>query len=88
MNWHSSLYVSAGKDGLSVLWDLNSEKYVNKQKWDLGQVSNIKFHSDGKNNLIVTTTGVTDGILNVIDMRDMKPIYHDFLSITINGVSL
>ena len=76
MNWQSSLCVSAGKDGLCALWDLNSEKCVNKQKWHLGQVSNIKFHSDGKNNLIITT-GVTDGILNVVDMRDMKPIFHE-----------
>ena len=76
MNWQSSLCVSAGKDGLCALWDLNSEKCVSKQKWHLGQVSNIKFHSDGKNNLIVTT-GVTDGILNVVDMREMKPIFHE-----------
>ena len=76
MNWQSSLCVSAGKDGLCALWDLNNEKCINKQKWHLGQVSNIKFHSDGKNNLIITT-GVTDGILNVVDMRDMKPIFHE-----------
>ena len=76
MNWQSSLCVSAGKDGLCALWDLNSEKCVNKQKWHLGQVSNIKFHSDGKNNFIITT-GVTDGILNVVDMREMKPIFHE-----------
>ena len=76
MNWQSSLCVSAGKDGLCALWDLNSEKCVSKQKWHMGQVSNIKFHSDGKNNLIITT-GVTDGILNVIDMREMKPIFHE-----------
>jgi len=76
MNWQSSLCVSAGKDGLCALWDLNSEKCVSKQKWHLGQVSNIKFHSDGKNNLIITT-GVTDGILNVVDMREMKPVFHE-----------
>ena len=76
MNWQSSLCVSAGKDGLCALWDLNSEKCVSKQKWHLGQVSNIKFHQDGNNNLIITT-GVTDGILNVVDMREMKPIFHE-----------
>ena len=76
MNWQSSLCVSSGKDGLCALWDLNSEKCVSKQRWHLGQVSNIKFHSDGKNNLIITT-GVTDGILNVVDMRQMKPIFHE-----------
>ena len=76
MNWQSSLCVSAGKDGLCALWDLNSEKCVSKQKWHMGQVSNIKFHSDGNNNLIITT-GVTDGILNVVDMREMKPVFHE-----------
>ena len=76
MNWQSSLCVSAGKDGLCALWDINGEKCISKNRWHSSQVSNIKFHSDVKNNLIITT-GVSDGILNVVDMRDMKQIFHE-----------
>lgn len=75
LNWQSSLCVSAGKDGLCALWDLNNEKCIGKQKWHMSQVSNIVFHSDKQNNLIITT-GVSDGILNVVDMRSMKQIFH------------
>ena len=76
INWQSSLCVSAGKDGLCALWDINNEKCISKNKWHSSQVSNIKFHSDTNNNLIITT-GVSDGILNVVDMRNMKQIFHE-----------
>ena len=78
MNWQSSLVVSAGKDGLCALWDLNNEKCISKNKWHMGQVSNIIFHSDVKNNNnLIITSGISDGIINVVDMRDMKQIYHE-----------
>lgn len=76
MNWMSSLCLSAGKDGLVALWDLNAEKCIDKKKWHNSQVSNIIFHQDMKNNLIITT-GVSDGILNVVDMRDMKNVFRE-----------
>ena len=76
MNWQSSLCISTDKTGLCALWDINSEKCVSKNKWHMSQVSNVIFHSDVKNNLIITT-GVNDGILNVVDMRDMKKIFHE-----------
>jgi WD40 repeat protein len=76
LNWASSLAVTGGRDGLIGIWDLNSEKCISKNKWHLGQISNIIFHSDGKNNLIIST-GVSDGIINVVDMRDMKKIFNE-----------
>ena len=74
MNWLSSLCVSAGKDGLCAIWDLNAEKCIGKHKWHNSQVSNIKFHQDNKNNFIITT-GVADGILNVVDMKNMQSVF-------------
>ena len=38
MNWQSSLCVSAGKDGLCALWDINNEKCISKNKWHSSQV--------------------------------------------------
>ena len=94
LNWQSSLCVSAGRDGLIAVWDLNNEKCVHKGKWHMGQVSNIQFYSNGKDKNLIMTTGVNDGLLNIVDMRNMekifsKPIHKaaiNFLGVTKNNL--
>lgn len=73
--WRSSLCVSGGRDGLVALWDINSEKCVLSQKWHMGQIANIKLHSDSNNTNLIITTGINDGIINVIDMRNNKKVF-------------
>lgn len=73
--WKSSLCVSGGRDGLVALWDINSEKCVMSAKLHMGQISNIKLHSDANNSNLIITTGINDGVINVIDMRTNKKVF-------------
>lgn len=75
MDWKASLCVSGGRDGLVALWDINNEKCITKQKWHMGQISNIKLHTDSNNSNLIITTGVNDGIINVVDMRTNLKIF-------------
>jgi WD40 repeat protein len=67
--WANSLCVTAGRDGLVGLWDINTEKCLFSQNIHKGQVSKIKLHSDGLDTNMIITTGISDGLLNILDMR-------------------
>ena len=41
----------------------------------MGQISNIKLHSDNNATNLIITTGINDGIINVIDMKSNKKVF-------------
>ena len=67
--WRNSLCVSGSRDGLICLWDINTQKCLLSQAIHKGQVSKIKFHTDDLNTNLIITTGINDGLMNIIDMR-------------------
>lgn len=76
MEWKKSLVVAGCRDGSLSLWDLNQEKaFLVQNGYHNGQISKIKFHSDGLDNNLIITTGLNDGILNIMDMRTNKKIF-------------
>jgi WD40 repeat protein len=67
--WSNSLCVTAGRDGLVALWDINTEKCLLSQNLHKGQVSRLKLHTDGLDTNMIITAGISDGLVNIIDMR-------------------
>ena len=73
--WQSSLAVTGGRDGTVALWDLNNEKCILSSKWHSGQIANIKLHSDFNESNLIISTGINDGVINVVDMKSNTKIY-------------
>jgi WD40 repeat protein len=73
--WVNSLCVTAGRDGLVALWDINTEKCLLSQNLHKGQLGKIKFHSDTIDTNLILTAGTSDGMLNIIDMRTNGVIF-------------
>jgi WD40 repeat protein len=71
-DWRNSLCVSAGRDGLVALWDINTERCLQSQTLHKGQIGRIKFHTDDLDTNLIITGGMNDGVVNVIDMRTSK----------------
>lgn len=74
--WINSLCVTAGRDGLLGLWDINTEKCLFSQNIHKGQISKVKFHSDGLDCNLIITAGINDGMINLIDMRTNNIIFN------------
>ena len=73
--WRNSLVVSGGRDGVVGFWDINYERLVGAKPLHRGSVSKIVFFDDGVDINLVLTAGIEDGVLNVMDMRTLKPVF-------------
>ncbi len=93
-NWFNSLCFSSDKNGIVAFWDINLQNCISNIKLHKGEVTNIIFYEDiiSNNNNLVITSGY-DGIINVINLNNLKIIYSkciyngniSFISITINN---
>lgn len=73
--WKNSLCVSAGRDGIIGIWDINQEVCINSHKVHNGQMNRIKFHSDECDTNLIITAGMNDGVLSAIDMRSNTKVF-------------
>lgn len=60
-----------------AFWDINTGKAIKTSRPHEGAVSKIKFYSDGGDNNIIVSAGLTDGLLCVHDMRTNGVIKSD-----------
>lgn len=72
-DWHNSLVVSGDKNGVLVFWDINKGEPFHKVSGHKGAVNCIKF-SDPDRDALVATAGIKDGIVNLFDLRTLKPV--------------
>ena len=65
--------VSGDKSGLVVFWDINKGEAFHKVKAHKGAVNCVKL-SDPRHDSLVVTAGIKDGIVNLFDLRTLKPV--------------
>lgn len=57
-----------------IIQDINSGKSFKKVQAHGGAVACVHLFSDSVNTHLICTSGINDGMLNIFDMRNNKPI--------------
>lgn len=57
------------------MWDVNNGKIVRQWQGHNGPVSKIQFYSDGADSNLIMSSGIKDGVLEVVDMRSHAPVF-------------
>lgn len=74
-DWRNSLVVSGDKSGVVAFWDINQGQPFKIFKGHQGAISQVVLHSDGNQNNLILTAGITDGLLCIHDMRSNKLVF-------------
>ena len=73
--WYNSLCVSGDRNGGVAFWDINQGKAIKTVAAHKGgAVGKIGLYSDGRDNNLIMTGGLKDGVLNIFDMRTNTPV--------------
>ena len=79
-NWVNSLCFSSDKNGNVAIWDINTQECINNYKLHKGEITNIIFHDDflSNNKNYAITSGI-DGLINVINLNNIKIIFSQYI---------